>query len=69
MENLSFAASRQLSHYVAGWTDPEIKAYLGAKFTFTQHAVYVRNPLLRRILSKFSKLFEHDKAWFEEMRR
>ena len=69
MENLSFAASRQLSHYVAGWTDPEIKAYLGAKFTFTQHAVYVRNPLLRRILSKFSKLFEHDKAWFEEMQR
>jgi hypothetical protein len=69
MENLAFASSRRLSHYVAGWTDPEIKAYLGAKFTFTQHAVYVRNPLLRRVMGKFSRLFEHDKAWFEEMQR
>jgi hypothetical protein len=69
MENLAFALSRGLSHYVAGWTDPEIKAYLGAKFTFTQHAVYIRNPLLRRIMSRFSSLFEHDKAWFEEMQR
>ena len=66
MENLAFALSRKLRHYVAGWTDPEIKAYLGAKFTFTQHAVYVRNPLLRRILDKLSRHFEHDKAWFEE---
>ena len=66
MENLAFALSRKLRHYVAGWTDPEIKAYLGAKFTFTQHAVYVRNPVLRRILAKLSRHFEHDKAWFEE---
>ena len=66
MENLAFALSRKLRYYVAGWTDPKIKAYLGAKFTFTQHAVYVRNPLLRRILSKLSRHFEHDKAWFEE---
>ena len=69
MENLAFALSRKLRYYVAGWTDPEIKAYLGAKFTFTQHAVYVRNPLLRRILHKLSKHFEHDKAWFEEHQR
>ena len=69
MENLAFSSARRLSHYVAGWTDPEIKAYLGAKFTFTRHAVYVRNPLLRRVMGKFSKLFEHDKAWFEEMQR
>lgn len=69
MENLSFALSRQLTHYVAGWTDPEIKAYLGAKFTFTQHAVYVRNPILRQIMGKFSRLFEHDKAWFESMQQ
>lgn len=65
IENLAFALSRQLSHYVAGWTDPEIKAYLGAKFTFTQHAVYLRNPLLRRVLGRFSGHFEHDRAWFE----
>lgn len=66
MENLSFALSRKLKYYVAGWTDPEIKAYLGAKFTFTQHAVYVRNRLLRRVLGKLSSHFEHDRAWFAE---
>jgi len=66
MENLAFAQSRKLTHYVAGWTDPEIKADLGASFTFTHHAVYVRNPLLRRIVGRLSKVFEHDKTWFEE---
>ena len=69
MENLAFALSQKLTHYIAGWTDPEIKAYLGAKFTFTRHAVYVRNPLLRYSLGKFSSHFEHDKAWFEEHQR
>lgn len=69
LENLAFARSRQLSHYVAGWTDPEIKAYLGAKFTFTQHAVYFRNSLLRRVLGRFARYFEHDKAWFEQQQR
>ena len=66
MENLAFALSRKLKYYVVGWTDPEIKAYLGAKFTFTQHAVYVRNRLLRRIVDKLSNHFEHDRAWFSE---
>lgn len=65
MENLEFARAHGLSHYVAGWTDPEIKAYLGAQFTFTQHAVYVRNPLLRFFLKKISRRFEHDRAWFD----
>ena len=66
MENLAFALSRKLKYYVAGWTDPEIKSYLGAKFTFTQHAVYVRNRVLRRMLDKLSRHFEHDRAWFAE---
>ncbi|AYH43879.1 GNAT family N-acetyltransferase [Azoarcus sp. DN11] len=65
MENLEFARAHGLSHYVAGWTDPEIKAYLGALFTFTRHAVYVRNPLLRVCLKKISRRFEHDRAWFD----
>ena len=69
MENLAFALSRKVSYYVAGWTDPEIKAYLRVIFTFTQHAIYVRNPLLRRIVDKLSSHFEHDKAWFEEHQR
>ena len=65
LENLEFARSRGLSHYVAGWTDPEIKSYLGAQFTLTQHAVYVRNPLLRALLKKISRRFERDRAWFD----
>lgn len=69
MENLNFAIARRLSHYVAGWTDPEIKAYLGAKFTFTHHAVYPRNRVLRMILGKLSHHFEHDKTWFDAHQR
>ncbi|WP_295895765.1 GNAT family N-acetyltransferase [uncultured Bartonella sp.] len=58
--NLEYARSNDLKYYVAGWTDPEIKAYLGAKFVYTRHAVYVRNPILRRILKHFQHHFESD---------
>lgn len=61
--NLDYACRQGLSRYVAGWTDPEIKAYLGARFTFTQHAVHIRNPLLRFLLGRFSRFFESDRAW------
>ncbi|WP_018609290.1 GNAT family N-acetyltransferase [Uliginosibacterium gangwonense] len=65
MENLNYALANGLSHYIAGWTDPQIKAYLGASFTFTRHAVYVRNAILRSILRRLSGLFESDRKWFE----
>ena len=61
--NLEYALERQLTHYVAGWTDPQVKASLGARFTFTRHAVYVRNPLLRAVARRFSRHFENDKDW------
>ena len=54
-----------LKTYVAGWTDPEIKSYLGARFTFTKHAVYIRNPVLRFVLSRLKRLFESDSQWQE----
>jgi hypothetical protein len=47
MVNLGYAIEAGLTHYVAGWTDPEVKARLGAEFTYTRHAVYVRNRFLR----------------------
>lgn len=50
--NLEHALERGLRFYVAGWTDPEVKAGLGARFTFTRHLVWV-NPILRRILYMF----------------
>jgi hypothetical protein len=62
MHNLEYALEHGLKHYVAGWTDPEVKAQLGAKFTFTRHAVYARNALLRAVLRRFSGLFESDRV-------
>jgi predicted N-acyltransferase len=63
MENLRHARERGLTHYVAGWTDPEVKRALGASFTFTRHAVYARNPLLRAVLRRLGRHFESDRQW------
>ncbi len=64
-ENLNYAREKGLKIYVAGWTDPEIKSHLGARFTFTKHAVYIRNPLLRFVLRRLKRLFESDSQWQE----
>jgi predicted N-acyltransferase len=58
--NLEFALKNVLNLYIAGWTDPEVKARLGAKFTLTRHLVWVKNPLLRHILYLLRHLFEAD---------
>lgn len=61
--NLAYARERGLSHYVAGWTDPQIKSYLGAQFTLTRHAIYLRNPLLRALARRVGRFFESDSQW------
>ncbi|WP_266158669.1 GNAT family N-acetyltransferase [Dyella silvatica] len=61
--NLAWAREQGLTHYVAGWTDPEIKSYLGAQFTLTRHAIYLRNPLLRALAKRLGKHFESDSQW------
>ncbi|QWT20441.1 GNAT family N-acetyltransferase [Bacillus sp. NP157] len=61
--NLEYALERGLSHYVAGWTDPAVKASLGATFHLTRHAVYLRNPILRAVLARFAHHFESDSHW------
>lgn len=58
--NLELALRRSCRAYVAGWTDPEVKAALGAKFTFTRHLVWVKNPVLRRLLRPLRRFFESD---------
>lgn len=60
LSNLEYALEQGLHTYIAGWTDPEVKAGLGASFTFTRHLVWVRNPLLRRILHPLRHCFEAD---------
>ncbi|MDY1546978.1 GNAT family N-acetyltransferase [Luteibacter sahnii] len=61
--NLEYALERGLAFYVAGWTDPEVKAQLGARFHVTRHAVFVRNRLLRAVLRRFAHHFESDGRW------
>ena len=61
MHNLDYARHRGLTHYVAGWTDPQVKSFLGARMTFTRHAVYARNPLLRALLRRIGGHFESDR--------
>jgi predicted N-acyltransferase len=61
--NIEYAKKKGLARYIAGWTDPEVKASLGAQFTFTRHAVYIRNPILRALLGRLSRYFESDRQW------
>ena len=61
--NLQWARRHGLREYVAGWTDPEVKSALGARFTFTDHAVYIRNPALRFALRRLRRCFEADSNW------
>ncbi|MGV3344287.1 GNAT family N-acetyltransferase [Enterobacteriaceae bacterium LUAb1] len=61
--NLEYARENGLRYYVAGWTDPAVKAQLGASFTFTRHLVWVRNPLLRKVLYRLRHRFESDRQW------
>ena len=66
MHNLDHARRRGLACYIAGWTDPQIKAYLGARFTFTRHAVRPRNALVRAALRRLAGHFESDRAWADQ---
>lgn len=65
--NLEYCVKNGLSAYIAGWTDPKIKSYLGADFTYTYHAVYVRNPFLRIVLGKLRRFFEADRNEIESV--
>ncbi|WP_291212436.1 peptidogalycan biosysnthesis protein [Dokdonella sp.] len=65
LHNLDYARRRGLDCYIAGWTDPQIKSYLGARFTFTRHAVRPRSRLLRLALRHLARHFESDRAWAE----
>lgn len=67
--NLNFCIEHNLKIFIAGWTDPEIKAYLGAEFTCTYHAAYIQNPLLRFILKKLKFLFESNKRVLEKLEK
>lgn len=67
--NLQYALDHGLKKYIAGWTDPVVKATLGAQFTMTKHFVHIRNPLLRGLLKQLSSHFESDNASLEGIQR
>ncbi|MBI3610152.1 MAG: GNAT family N-acetyltransferase [Nitrospirae bacterium] len=67
--NLEYAIKHRLNYYVAGWTDPEVKVSLGAELAFTQHAVYLRNPVLRAALKRLKRFFESDQNWAAQKRK
>lgn len=66
MVNLEYALARGLRAYVAGWTDPQVKAALGARFSLTRHAVRPRRAWLRWALRRLAPLFEGDHAWHSQ---
>jgi hypothetical protein len=63
--NLEFCLKNNFKTFVAGWTDPQIKSYLGASFCHTYHAVHIKNPLLRFVLGRLKFLFEADRKTLE----
>ena len=65
--NIGLALKYGLKFYVAGWTDPEVKALLGASFTFTRHLVWVKNPFLRSLMRPLRHQFESDKKTMENL--
>lgn len=65
-DNLQYCIDNKLKKFVIGWTNPEVKAYLGADFNFTFHCVYPKNPLIRKALKYLSRFFESDKNEFEK---
>ena len=66
-DNIKLCLQRGLKQYVVGYTSPAAKASLGCKFTYTYHAVYIRNPVLRFILNRLKPFFEGDKSTLENL--
>lgn len=58
--NLEYCLKHQLSMYIAGGASPEVKSILGACFTYTVHAVYLRYAWMRFVFKKIKTLFEAD---------
>ena len=67
--HLDYCIKNSIKFYIAGWTDPEIKSFLGAEFTFTFQAIYISNPVIRFIFKKAKSLFESDKDVMEKLKK
>ena len=68
-DGINYCLVNGLKTYIMGWTAPEVKAYLGCKFTYTYHAVYIKNPIIRFVLTKLKSCFEADKRLIEGLNK
>jgi predicted N-acyltransferase len=68
-DKVEFCMNNNLRYFISGYTNPGIKAWLGAQFTHSQHAVYFKNPLLRFIVRKLGYLFESDRYLIEKIQK
>lgn len=59
--NLEYCLRTGKKTYVAGWTDPAVKAQLGASFTTTIHLVRFRYRWMRLLFRLCRRLFEADR--------
>jgi hypothetical protein len=66
-ENINYCLKNNLKTYIIGWTAPKVKSYLGCIFTYTNHAIYIKNPILRHFLTFFKSHFEGDKSTIEKL--
>jgi len=64
-DGIKYCLDNELKTYIMGWTAPTVKAYLGCRFTYTYHAVYIRNPIIRFVLTKLKSYFEGDRKLIE----
>jgi predicted N-acyltransferase len=64
---LEYCMRHQFKMLIVGCTSAEIKAYLGAEFTQSYHAVYIPNPVLRWLAQKAKPLFETDRKTLEKL--
>jgi hypothetical protein len=57
-DNINYCLQHNLKTYIMGWTSAQAKAYVGCDFTYTNHAIYMKNPIIRTILLRFKSYFE-----------
>jgi len=67
-DEIKYCLDNKLKTYIIGGAAPEAKAYLGCNFTYTYHAVYIKNPIIRFVLTKLKSCFEADKRLIEGLK-
>ena len=67
-DGINYCLNKKLKTYIMGWTAPTEKAELKCEFTYTYHAVYIKNPIIRSVLTKFKHCFEADKRLIERLK-